>query len=277
MQKMKYIFITILSVFLFSSCEKKANIEIPNQDPELVVAGFIGPNEDTTRLKLTWTVPIYNHTYDEYDDNSRNEKDAEVSFVSNGNTIMLQYNNHCNCYITTNNTLKVGDEVSLSIKYKDHAELTSKAIIPKDPEFDIKFQGIKSIDYGDYSESYAEFKFTCLSDEPINYYRIKMLSYSHQGNYVVIEEMYMYEYEYVKMEPNTSITLSPYYNEYNTLDSVRYYIVNCSEDYYKYHISVHNYQGDDFFVEPSIIYDNIDNGFGNFSAYNMVSDTLITN
>jgi hypothetical protein len=79
------------------------------------------------------------------------------------------------------------------------------------------------------------------------------------------------------MEPNTSITLSPYYNDYNTIDSVRYYIINCSEDYYKYHTSVKNYQGDDFFVEPSIIFDNIDNGLGNFSAYNMASDTLITN
>jgi hypothetical protein len=102
-----------------------------------------------------------------------------------------------------------------------------------------------------------------------------MIAHSHQGNNVSTEEMYLYEYEYVQMEPNTSITLSSYYNEYSTLDSVRYYIINCSEEYYKYHTSVKSYQGDDFFVEPSIIFDNIENGLGNFSAYNMVSDTLI--
>jgi len=271
---MKYLSILFLSIIIFSSCEKTSNIEIPNQDPELVVAGFIAPNEDTLRLKLTWTVPIYNHTIGDYDEQA-NVKGAEVSFIFNGNTTKLQYNNHCNCYITANNTLKVGDEVNLSIKYKDHSELSSKAIIPKEPKFDLDFLGIKKIDYGDYSESYAQFKFTCLSNDPVNYYRIKLLSYSHQGTYVNIEEMYMYDYEYVQMEPNTSITLSPYYNDYNTLDSVRYYIINCSEDYYKYHTSVRNYQGDDFFVEPSIIYDNIENGLGNFSAYNMVSDTII--
>jgi len=273
---MKYISILIFSIIIFASCEKTSNIEIPNQDPELVVAGFIGPNEDTLRLKLTWTVPIYNYTVN--DDEVANVKDAEVLFLSGGNTVKLQYSDNCNCYITANNSFKVGDEVSLSIKYSDHAELSSKTIIPKAPEFDIKFLGINTIDNGDYSDSYAQFKFTCLSNDPINYYRIKFLSYSHQGtSAVIIEEMYMYENEYMKIEPNTSITLNPYFNNYNILDSVRYYIINCSEDYYKYHTSVRNYQGDDFFVEPSIIFDNIENGLGNFSAYNMVSDTLIIN
>ncbi|MCK5846653.1 MAG: DUF4249 family protein, partial [Bacteroidales bacterium] len=47
---MKYFIILLLIIFLFPSCEKNANIEIPELDPELVVAGFIEPNTDTLRL-----------------------------------------------------------------------------------------------------------------------------------------------------------------------------------------------------------------------------------
>ncbi|OYT10987.1 MAG: hypothetical protein B6I18_06215 [Bacteroidetes bacterium 4572_112] len=272
---MKYIILLLLSIFILSSCEKNANIEMPNQDPELVVAGFIAPNTDTLRLKLTWTIPIYNHTVGN-DDLYENEANADVSFISNGNTINLKYDTIQRCYITTNANYNIGDVVDMSIRYNDRAELTATSIIPSEPLFDLKYLGIKTIDHGDYKEMRTEFDFKCLGIDPINYYRINMVSYSTQsGIYTIKDNMYMGDDEFLKMEPNTSATISTYYSEENILDSIRYYVINCSEEYYKYHISVKNYQGDDFFVEPSLIYDNVENGLGNFSSFNMVSDTLM--
>jgi len=263
-------------ILLFSSCEKKANIEVPDLDPELVVAGFIAPITDTLRLKLTWTVPIYNHTFD-YDNSSYNEENANITFTSNGNTVNLNYDTLEKCYFALNTNYNIGDEVEMSIKYNDLAELTSTTIIPADPEFELKYLGLKTIDHVDYTEYNNQFEFKCLASEPKNYFRIKMISYSTQGNATYKDEMYMGDDEFQEMEPNESTTISTYYSDYNTLDSIRYYIINCSEEYYKYHMSVRNYQGDDLFVEPSIIYDNVENGLGNFSAFNMVSDTLIVN
>jgi len=163
----------------------------------------------------------------------------------------------------------------MSIKYKDRAELTATSTIPAKPLFDLKYLGIKTIDHGDYEEQYAKFEFKCLSNEPINYYRINMISYSRQGIHIISNAMYLGDNEFLKMEPNSTKVISSYFSEYNTTDSIRYYIINCSEEYYKYHMSVKNYQGDDFFVEPSLIYNNVENGLGNFSSFNMVSDTLI--
>jgi len=272
---MKYIIIILLSIFILSSCEKNANIDMPDQDPELVVAGFIAPNTDTLRLKLIWTIPIYNHTVGN-EDLYENETNANVSFISNGNTINLKYDTAQRCYITTNANYNIGDVVDMSIKYNDRAELTATSIIPSEPLFDLKYLGVKSINHDDYIETHAEFDFKCLGKDPINYYRINMTSYLTQsGIYIIKDNMYMGDYEFLKMEPNASVKISSYMHDNNIIDSVRYYVINCSEEYYKYHMSVKNYQGDDFFVEPSLIYDNVENGLGNFSSFNMVSDTLM--
>ena len=272
---MKYISIILLSIFILSSCEKKANIEMPEVDPELVVAGFIAPNTDTLRLKLTWTIPIYNHTISD-DDLYENEANANVSFISNGNTINLKYDTTERCYITTNANYNIGDVVDMSIKYSDRDELTATSIIPSAPLFDLKYLGVKTIDHGDYSDTRIEFDFKCLGKDLINYYRVNMTSYSTQnGMNNIKENMYMGEYELLKMEPNKLIKISASYYKDNIPDSIKYHVINCSEEYYKYHMSVNNYQGDDFFVEPSLIFSNVENGLGNFSAFNMVSDTLI--
>ncbi len=274
---MRNISIIILSILLFASCEKNANIEIPNDEPELVVAGFIAPHEDTLRLKLSWTTPIYNHTIDYSGEYYNNEANADVNYTVNGNTIKLNYDTLWKCYMAINANLNTGDEVELSIKYNDHEEMTSKATVPFDPEYSIEYIGMKKLSHGDYEETYAQFDFKCLASKPLNYYRIKMMAHYTENGYVYNRELYMYENEYIAMGPNTSVILSPYFPEYVQLDSVRYYVINCSEEYYKYHTSVGDYQGDDLFSEPSIIYDNIENGIGVFSGYNMESDTLIIN
>ena len=153
---MRYIITLFLFVLLFSSCEKKANIEVPELDPELVVAGFIAPHTDTLRLKLTWTTPIYNHTYGTDDDLIKEEENADVSFIYNGNIIKLNYDTTERSYLALNTNYNIGDEVELKIKYNDHAELTSTTIIPAEPKFDIKYIGIKTINYGDYTQSYTQ-------------------------------------------------------------------------------------------------------------------------
>jgi len=273
---MKNILIIILFALMLASCEKPSNIKVPNVDPELVVAGFIAPNEDSLMLKLTWTTPIYNHPVD-YDNLSENEQNADVSFIDNGNITKLNYDTMRKCYVAVNTHYSIGDEIKLSIKVKDYDELTAKCSIPKEPKYELSYKGIKVIDRGDYTERLLQFNFVCKASEPISYYRIKMMSYSTQNNYSDEYELSLYENEFLTLSPNQEVTLNANYHWNGSVDSIRYYIINCSEDYYKYHKSVENYQGDDFFVEPSIIYDNIENGIGSFSAFNMVSDTLIAN
>ncbi|MCK5846654.1 MAG: DUF4249 family protein, partial [Bacteroidales bacterium] len=221
----------------------------------------------------TWTTPIYNRTVD-YNADFDAEKNADVLFVSKGNTVKLKYNATNNCYITTDANFNVGDQVQMKIKYKDHAELSSSTIIPAKPKFDMKYLGKETIDHGNYSETYVKFNFKCLSNEAVNYFRINMIAYSSEGIHIIRDQLYLGDSEFQEMAPNTLVTLKSYFSYY-TLDSVRYSVLSCSEEYYKYHLSVRNYQGDDFFVEPSLIYDNVENGIGNFSAFNMVSDTLL--
>ncbi len=274
-KKISYIILLLLGVFLINSCEKNANIKLPESEPQLVVAGFVSPSNDTVRLRLSWTVPIYNNIgYKE----STFEPNAEVIIESGSNSYRLSYDTAGAFYIGENCSFNVGDKVDLSIKYKDSPVLRGKCILPEKPAYKIKNNGKKIIDYGDYTDEYYDLEFTSLNTSPTNYYQINFLGYFSDiyGNSYT-QELYVSGGNLFEIDKNSAVNINVYYGSGSeeSLDSVRAYIINASEDYYKYHKSVSDYQGDDLFIEPSIIFNNIENGIGNFSGYNMVSDTLM--
>ena len=277
--KIRYIslkyFMGLLGIIIFTSCEKTANVTMPETDPILVVAGFVAPNEDTIRLKLTWTTPIYYHSgWHE----SNYEPNAKVVLEGSNSSYSLEYDTNGNFYYTSNANFTVNEEVDLAITYKDMPIVRGKCKIPETPLFTIENKGYQTTNNGDYYENYYKINFTSLNSNPINYYRIRMIGYySDISGYQYSQNLWLSGGDLFELKQNETTSIKVYTDKggETTLDSVRAYVIHASDEYYKYHLSVYNYQGDDLFVEPSLIYDNIENGLGNFSAYNMVSDTLI--
>ncbi len=265
-------YIVLLSVVLFS-CTKDANIDIPNTKAELVVAGFIGNNEDTTRLKLTWSSPVF---YSSSNIGLSPEPNATVLLSSGGNTYTMAYDTNGSFYTLNNSHFSTGDKVHLSISYNSE-HISAEAIVPSDPVFVMNYLGKKSVvsDYG--KQLIFNYKFTNKNTDPNNYYRFIFVGYFSNPNYVYFDKLYISEGSYFSFAYNESqqLTINSYNHEGEKLDSIRYYVIRCNKDYYKYHKSLLDYRGDDFFTEPSLVYNNVKGGLGVFAAFSMAVDTTI--
>ncbi len=262
------------------SCEKDADIEIPNSEPQLVVANFISPNEDSVRLKLTWSTPIYNYSSNPYSHGPESEPNANVIIQKGGIDYPLQFDPLAETYISTVPNFAVGDEVNLKISLEGQPNITSKCTIPPAPKYILEYEGLKEIVYPDgWSEYYFQYKFTCKDIGDNNYYRVNFMRYYRLINTPYYGSMYNEGNELFELSENESVTIRlSFYKDSSqpiTYDSLKSFVLKCDENYYKYHLSIQNYQGDDFFVEPSIIYHNVEGGLGVFGAYNMVTDTTI--
>ncbi len=272
----KYIFIILLIPLIFS-CEKRANIDIPNSKPELVTACFAGANEDTIRLKLAWSSPIYYTSKT----NLESESSATVILSKGNQHYNMKWDSIGSQYIATNTFFKENDVLKLDISYQTH-KVKASCTIPSKPQYEMKYKGVEDVSNSDYISHMLVYNFTNKSTASNSYYRILFLGYyfDKSSQKVYSSNLYNSESDLLSLVAGESKEIKVYYDSYGSyyrLDSVKYYIIHCSNDYYKYHKSVYNYSGDDFFVEPSIIYNNVEGGLGIFSSYYLVTDTNIIN
>lgn len=272
----KYIYLLLL-IPVFFSCEKDANVDIPLTKPQLVAACFVGANEDTARLKLSWSAPIFYSSQN----NLEYESGAKVILSKGNQQYPMTWDQISESYIASNVDFKKGDLINLNITFETE-NIKSSCTIAPEPIYTMEYNGItKEIEDG-WESLILNYKFTNNSANEINYYRILF-----EGYYTDKYSNKQYAYtlnnkngEFYSLANGESTDLKIYfinYGENNKLDSIKYYVIRSDADYYKYHKSVYNYQGDDFFTEPSIIYNNVEGGLGIFCSYNMVTDTTMLN
>lgn len=273
---MKKIIYLLLLIPLFHACEKDANIDIPISKPQLVAACFVGANEDTTRLKLSWSSPIFYTS----ENNLQNESGATVILSKGNQQFAMNWDANTESYIAINTDFIAGDMINLDVTFKAQS-IKSSSVIPSSPNYNMEYKGMKTYYYNGWDETFFEYNFTNKKTEETSYYRILFQGYYYDSysQRTYSQTLWSNTGELYSFTKGESTTLKvPYYN-YETnykIDSIRYYIIQANIDYYKYHKSIYNYQGgEDFFVEPSIIYNNVEGGLGIFSCYNMVSDTTI--
>jgi len=272
---MKKIIYLLLLIPIFFSCEKDANVEIPVSKPQLVAACFVGANEDTVRLKLSWSSPIFYSS----SNNLENEKGASVILSKGNQQYPMIWSPNSETYIATNTNFIAGDEINLNITFQTE-NIKSSCVIPTAPDYTMTYTGTKVVHNDGWESSYLEYNFTNNRSDETSYYRILFKGYyfDDYDNTTHTQQLWCKTGEMFSLTKGESTNLEVYYYSYeesSKIDSVKYYIIHCNDDYYKYHKSISNYMGDDFFTEPSIIYSNIESGLGIFSSYNMVSDTTI--
>lgn len=270
----KYIYFLILIPF-FLSCEKDANIDIPVSKPQLVAACFIGANEDTVRLKLNWSSPIYYTAQT----NLENEEGATVVISKGTQQYPMIWNQTTESYIATNTNFNKGDVIDLSITFKTENIEASCTIAPE-PQYKMEYKGVTKVIENGWENLSLNYTFTNNSSSETSYYRILFEgyytdNYSHQTYSYQLWNKYGELFSLANGEATDIEVSFNFYGDQAQIDSLRYYVIRCDYDYYKYHKSIYHYEGENFFTEPSIIYSNMKSGLGILASYNMVSDTTL--
>ena len=255
-----YIIAAFLILVLISSCEKNADIDIPDNEPQLVVAAFISSQNDTISLKVSMSHPIY------YSSGSVQLNYDEVTAVvsSGGINHNLTFDNHNLTFFSDKVQFNAGDNLKLNVSYRGE-KVTSECTIITEPVYDFEYLGSETKTYKDgYSEGIHKFKITCNNGNDINYYRLNSNFYMYNYWYSNYYESDLYEF--AKGETRTIEIRGDHDLQ---ADSMKVYIINCDEHYYLYHKNLGNSYEKGPFTEPIIMYNNVEGGLGIFSSYNM--------
>jgi hypothetical protein len=267
----KILFIILLMPLLFS-CEKEADIELPETNPKLVVSCFISPDVDSILAYIQWSRPVFsteniNRPYD----------NLEVSITDGNSIAYLQYDITIDQYVLplSEFSLALGVEYTLRVKAPTGEEVVARTTIPVEAPT-VESATLDSNSYiNNFGEEINEFIYkTTLTDNSDDFQYYRFIYYNE--DFWVPGESYRY-IAGISYRDDESLVDGKIYVEEN----VTYYgynggfsnkqlaVLSCSESYYRYHKSLQNQSDGNPFAEPTLVYSNVEGGLGAFGGYRM--------
>ncbi len=265
---MKRYFVILLLITSLASCEKEANIKLPEVKPVPVIYCYLSPSDTAISLKLSMSQPLFEkQDINIYDPIS----DANVTLSSAQGNISLTYDQNKNKYtaLTSVYPIIAGQTYKLLVTLNNGTVAEAETTVPGN-NIPILAASVNTITTN--NNQYLRFKLSFQDDGSLtNYYRVAMAdiisfvpndtTYSETG----IRNIY-------SDAGNNGALMEVNFDSYMLPTSSHYgymiYLLNTNKDYYLFHQSLRNYQQGNPFAEPSLIYTNIKGGLGVFAASN---------
>jgi len=274
----RYIVFILVFFLGLSACEKDSNVAVPITSPKLVTACFLSPTADGTELRLTWSAPIFHTT----NHDMPFEKNADVYISDGSNEYKAQYEVSNDRYFISKNDLQIdeGKKYSLKIQSSKSKDLSAETIIPLQPIFSITFQSVDSVKNDKYSPnsySYRYFiKLNITNGDSKAYYRISVKGLAKNNGNSQIESLFVSggENRIIHGDYSGTLVTKRTYSYGGQIKRIYVNVHRVDETYYLYHHALENYSGADIFSEPTLVYSNMENGFGVFCSYNNVTDSV---
>jgi len=292
------IYSAIILLFL-SGCEQFLEVELPGQEPKLVVNALLEPG-DTLKVFLTKSSGILEGR--EYNDKFETVKNAKVSLTSgSGSPVQLNYLEKLShfglesFYYLKSPNLKANETYKLSAESPGFKSIESRLTLPQ--SVPIKELTFKNLGANGSSENYDLVEFTLkFEDLPgKNFYEIKgdfIGESTTRANSFYVGELYPIPVNPV-YKRNTWYGSGLLFNDLllNGKDSemifrttlprdanlkVTVILSHVSESYFLYEetAGLQSQTRNDFFSQPVLVYSNVLNGLGIFKARNSSTKIL---
>jgi len=269
-------FILLINCFLFLSCVKEAKVKLPEAKPLPVMYSYICPTDSIIRLKLMLSSPLF----------SNNEidvlaavPDGDVKISSAQGTAQLIFNQNTGYYELKTNTYPIvaGQIYKMTVTTFNGDVATAETQVPL-TTVPINTVTVETISENNQTSDLIKVSFT---DEQsrVNYYRIAALhafAYTFQADTIADDTRINELYSDINHDgENVSLTGRFYLrSDSSAYYSTEYYdafLYNCSESYYNFYKSLRNNSGVGISFpppgEPTLMYTNVQGGFGCFGAY----------
>lgn len=260
----------LLSAVLLISCEKEADIELPNVEKKLSVSCFISNDIDTIKAVVFWSRPVFSAAPTVPNDFMR---DGEV-IISNGETErILDYNFTTEQYelAVTDFPLDLGGSYTLIVRAPNGTVVRAQTRIPSvvpSVSSSIYQEDVSTTPWGEQQVN-GVFR-TYLNDLPgDNYYRLV-----YYDRYSPDENIFFINYLDESFAEEDNAQNGILYSEHEIevfgydLDQMKSaYIMLSGEDYFRYHRTLQNQEPGNPFAEPTLVFSNIEGGLGCFAGY----------
>jgi hypothetical protein len=265
-------FIIILSAFIiFESCQRDADIELPKVDPKLSVSCFISDDIDSIRASVFWSRPVFSS------DNNLPEQPSDIDVLIKSGAVEknLIWDENVRQYIlpVSEFPLVAGGQYELILTAPNGTRIRGNTTIPIHLPDVESAELIRDSSTTSWGETQYEFTFKTLLRDPsasFNRYRLAFYEY-YSFDQTFNQELYRGQ----SFIDDESLVNGKLYNEQvieyfgyglNAIQ-MRMYVINASEEYYRFHRSLENHSDGNPFAEPALIYSNFENGLGVFAGY----------
>ncbi|MBL7911311.1 MAG: DUF4249 domain-containing protein [Bacteroidia bacterium] len=261
----------IITCLLFLSCTKEANVKLPEAKSLPVIYSYICPTDSVVRLKLMSSSPLF--TSNQIDVLAA-VSDGDVKISSAQGTAQLIFNQTTGYYELKTNSYPIvpGQTYKMTVTTVKGDVATAETQVPF-TTVPINTITVESVPENYQTSDRIKVSFT---DEPgsVNYYRIAALYafvYTVQADTIADDTRINELYSDINHDGENASLAGRFYQ---VSDSTKYYDVflyNCSESYYNFYRSLKNYSGVGISfpspAEPTLMYTNVNGGFGCFGAY----------
>jgi hypothetical protein len=268
----------VLLISLFSSCEKDADVDLPETKPKLVIASFITPQDTTLQVTVTRSRPIF----ESYTINTGSAvENATVIMASSTGSVQLTYDALKECYTASATMLPItpGNTYSLTVTTPQGESAEATTTVPVHNTIgnysvtmtdSLTTDGWTSTltaqftyqmnDYGGEENRYRFFAAALYRDS------ITGDTSSHR----FANKLFTDDNADGQHLQGTFDAYWGYYYPFGNRVIIGYdcWMLNVDIHYYQFHNSLYNYSSGDPFSEPTLIYSNVKNGLGVFASAN---------
>jgi hypothetical protein len=268
-------------LLVFASCERDANVDLPQIDPKMVVSCFITPGADWVEARVTLTDPVFG---------SSNQSDpyvplagAEVTLISGNLEMPLPFDANFQLYMATTDVFEIlaGASYQLRVEHPDYPTLTSTTTVPNSYPIIHEFALLDRDSVTTSFESTIRYRTKArwsLQSGISKYYVVKhrrLVTYDEGGfqytNTEPLADFFFDNASNEQMVEDIWTSQVPYYEgsapPFSSVHEL--FVVNASEEYYRFHQTIQNISLGNPFAEPTLVYSNIEGGLGIFAGYTM--------
>lgn len=274
---MKRILIFLPVFFLLLSCERDADIELPETEPELVISCFITPQDSFIRARITRSVPVFNTS----SGNAYNPvSNATVTLYGNSSSIQLTYNTINQYYEASTSVFPIiaGNEYRIDATHPSGNHAYATTVVPLNPPAGFQCSATDTVRGSDPWNSYTESRFEYSFNDPAgqqDFYRFMVYNrlYDSLAMDTTLDKSGWEIHDDANADGTNITHHATMWHGFTGTELVGYnvWLLHCNYDYYMFHRSIYNYSGGgDPFSEPTQIYSNVTDGLGIFAAANTV-------
>jgi len=275
--KIIFVLSVFLSFFLFS-CNSffESDVDIPAEKPKLVVYGYLTAEDDTIKLSVQYSKPIYTVTnYYTYPPVT----DATVKISDGSTTINLVYDAYQRKYVSAEMKVMAGKTYSLEVTTPRSERVTASCTVPASEVPVIEITSVEN----DPTYNFNKIINFRLRDIPGkgHFYRVLIAQIFSYPEFPEFPE-YIYhvpletgeEYFSDANKDGEYFIFKAVVQDLGEDDYLTFYTSITDENYFNFHKSVMGFQGDNPFSEPTPVYSNIEGGLGVFAASKAHTFTL---
>lgn len=269
------------SLFLFS-CNSffESDVDIPAEKPKLVVYGYLTAEDDTIKLSVQYSKPIYTVT-NYYTEFYPPVTDATVKISDGSTTINLVYDAYQRKYVSAEMQVMAGKTYSLEITTPRNERVTSSCTVPTSEVPIIEITSVENDSIYIYNRI-INFRLRDIPGKG-HFYRVliaQIFSYSEFSQipdyvyHVPLQTGEEYFSDANKDGEYFIFRTAPLGLGESQVQEVTFYTSITDEHYFNFHKSVLGFQSDNPFSEPTPVYSNIEGGLGVFAASKAHTFTL---